>query len=99
MENAMTRHRSHFCSSRRHFLQSGAFSLSSLALAYLLNQDNLLADEPSKPDLETKTYDVTPKPPHHAPRAKAMISMFMMGGPSHMDLFEHKPLLDRFDGK
>lgn len=91
--------RPHFCSSRRHLLQSGAFSLSSLALAWLLKQDNCLADAPPKPDLDAVTYDVTPKPPHHAPRAKAMISMFMMGGPSHMDLFERKPMLDKYDGK
>jgi hypothetical protein len=37
--------------------------------------------------------------PHHAPRAKRVIFLFMQGGPSHMDLFEHKPLLEAKDGQ
>lgn len=40
-----------------------------------------------------------PKQPHFEPKAKRMIFLFMKGGPSHMDTFEHKPLLDRDDGK
>lgn len=37
--------------------------------------------------------------PHHAPKAKRIIFLFMSGGPSHVDLFDHKPMLDRDDGK
>ncbi|QDU23883.1 hypothetical protein ETAA1_58930 [Urbifossiella limnaea] len=37
--------------------------------------------------------------PHFAPRAKRVIFLFMKGGPSHLDTFEPKPLLDRDDGK
>src|SRR5262245_9984676 len=83
---------------RRHFLASNAFGLGSLALAWLLNEDRLLASPP-KPELELRHFDLTPKPPHTAPRARAMISLFMAGGPSHIDLFDPKPLLDRYDGK
>ncbi len=36
---------------------------------------------------------------HHRPRAKAVISLFMYGGPSAIDLFDPKPELDRLDGK
>jgi Protein of unknown function (DUF1501) len=44
-------------------------------------------------------YDLTPKPPHHRPRAKAVIQLFMHGGPSHVDLLDPKPMLVKFDGK
>ena len=37
--------------------------------------------------------------PHHAPRAKRVIFMFMHGGPSHLDTFDPKPLLTRDHGK
>src|SRR5436190_515173 len=84
--------------SRRHFLASSTFGLSSLALAYLLNNDGLLA-APTRPELEPKKYDLLPKAPHHPPRAKAMISLFMQGGPSHVDLLDPKPVLDRYAGE
>lgn len=82
--------------SRRHFLQSSAFSLSSLALASLLRQDGLLA-APAKPHGEAVPFDLTPKTPRTFGRAKAMISLFMVGGPSQMDLFDPKPLLTKYD--
>ena len=84
--------------SRRHFLAANAMGLGSLALAWLLNEDRLLA-EPSQPDLKRPTFDLKPKPPHFKPRAKAMISLFMQGGPSHLDLFDPKPELEKYDGK
>lgn len=79
---------------RRHFLQQQAFGLSGIALAWLMKQDGLLA-APPKPTLERPTYDLRPKPPAHPPQAKAMISMFMQGGPSHHDLFDPKPELQK----
>src|SRR5687768_3222015 len=87
------------CCSRRHFLGNGALGMGSLALAYLLQQDGLLAAEPKKPDLASRRFDTLPKPPPKPARAKAMISMFMIGGPSQMDLFDPKPLLNEYDGK
>ena len=83
---------------RRHFLHANGFGLGSLALASLLQRDGLLA-APVKPLLATEeTYDLLPKQPHFQPRAKAMISLFMMGGPSQMDLFDPKPMLTKYDG-
>jgi len=79
---------------RRHFLQQQAFGLSGVALAWLMKQDGLLA-APPKPTLERPTYDLRPKTPAHPPQAKAMISMFMQGGPSHHDLFDPKPELQK----
>jgi len=92
------------CNSRRHFLAQSGFGLGSVALAWLLKQDGLLAQdapkpELSRPELEQKRFDTLPKHPHHAPRARAMISMFMQGGPSHIDLFDPKPELTKFDGQ
>jgi hypothetical protein len=40
-----------------------------------------------------------PRPPHFEPKARAVIHLFMNGGPSQMDLFDPKPMLDRFHGR
>ncbi len=90
--------RSHLCS-RRHFLHANGFGFGSLALAWLLKQDNLLAG-PVKPHVDgPPRFDLLPKKPHFEPKAKAMISLFMMGGPSQMDLFDPKPMLQKYDGQ
>jgi hypothetical protein len=39
------------------------------------------------------------KPPHHAPKAKSVIWLFMEGGPSHIDLFDPKPALEKLAGQ
>ena len=83
-------------SGRRHFLASSAMSVSSLATAWLLNDQQLLADNPEKPSLAPQHFDLTPKTAHSAPRANAMISLFMQGGPSHIDLTDPKPLLQKY---
>ncbi|HEV3020845.1 MAG TPA: DUF1501 domain-containing protein [Pirellulales bacterium] len=83
---------------RRHFLAANALGIGSIALAWLLNEDRLLA-EPSRPELEPTKFDLLPKPPHAPPRARAMISLFMQGGPSHIDLFDPKPKLNQLDGQ
>ena len=85
--------------SRRHFLHANGFGLGSLALAWLLRREGLLA-APMKPHVDGPLrFDLLPKPPHFAPKAKAMISLFMMGGPSQMDLFDPKPMLTKYDGQ
>jgi len=85
--------------SRRHFLHAGGFGLGTLALAELLRGDGLLA-APIKPHVDgPPRYDLLPKTPHFPPKAKAMISLFMMGGPSQMDLFDPKPMLQKYDGQ
>lgn len=85
-------------SSRRHFLASSSMSLGSVALAWLLDKDEVRA-EAIKPDIGLQSYDLLPKQPHHPPRAQAMISLFMQGGPSHIDLFDPKPEMAKWDGK
>ncbi|MCE9534095.1 MAG: DUF1501 domain-containing protein [Planctomycetes bacterium] len=85
--------------SRRHFLSSATNGVGTTALAWLLHQDGLLRAEPSKPDLERKTHDLKPRSSHFEPKARAMISLFMQGGPSHIDLLDPKPELNKLDGK
>lgn len=72
--------------------------LGSVALAWLLNEQGLLA-KPVKPDATRRAFDLAPKQPHATPRARAMISLFMQGGPSHMDLLDPKPELAKWDGQ
>jgi len=83
---------------RRQFLAHGTFGVGSVALAFLLQQDKLLAI-PKNVSLEPPTYDLTPKMPSAPPRAQAMISLFMHGGPSQVDLLDPKPELTKRDGE
>ncbi len=83
---------------RRRFLRHNTMGIGGLSLGWLLNRDKLLATPPAVPRGE-QSFDLTPKQPHHTPKAKAMISLFMHGGPSHMDLTDPKPELTRLDGK
>src|SRR6266705_4082688 len=50
-------------------------------------------------DLLAQTADpLAPKQPHFAPKAKRVIFLFMAGAPSHLELFDYKPQLAKFDG-
>jgi hypothetical protein len=83
---------------RRDFLERG-YGLGGIALATLLKDQGLLAN-PAISGEGHQQFDTLPKPAHHRfGQAKAMISMFMQGGPSHIDLFDPKPELQRLDGK
>ena len=69
------------------------------ALAHLLQREGLLAaDAPGKPG-ENLPSTLRPRAPHHGAKASAIISMFMHGGPSHVDLFDPKPELTRHNGQ
>jgi hypothetical protein len=83
---------------RREWLAYSAFGIGSFALAHLLGQDNALAESPKKPG-ENLPLDLEERKPHFAPKATAMISMFMHGGPSHVDLLDPKPILSKNHGK
>ena len=80
----------HF-SDRRAFLRDTFCGFGTLALTSLLHQDRLraAADNP-----------LAPKPPHlPAAKAKSVIFLFMAGGPSHLETFDPKPLLNKLDGQ
>src|SRR5262245_9960614 len=83
---------------RRVFLARSAFGIGPFALAQLLHQDGALAEAPGKP-AENLPLDLKPKQSHFRPRATAMISLFMHGGPSHVDLLDPKPELTKNHGK
>ena len=87
--------------SRRQFLFETAGGISGLGLAYLLNQDGLLAAAPNVCDgkVSRAASPLSPKPPHFTPRAKAVISLFMSGGVSHVDTFDPKPALVKYAGQ
>src|SRR5262245_52047510 len=80
--------------SRRQMLQSSAVGFGYLALASLLTEDAQAASESDR-----VLRPLAPRLPHVPARAKRVIFLFMKGGPSHVDTFEHKPLLDRDHGK
>src|SRR5438093_4860084 len=83
---------------RRQFLARNALGLGSVALAWLLREDELLATPPGMPR-QPQSFDLKPKVPPLPPRARAMISLFMHGGPSHIDLLDPKPELTRRSGQ
>jgi hypothetical protein len=53
----------------------------------------------AEPTTAPSSFDVRPRAPHAPARAKAVIQLFMHGGPSHVDLLDPKPVLARYDGK
>lgn len=69
-----------------------------VALATVLRDDNALAIPPTV-KITPEVFDLKPKDPPLPATAKAMISLFQHGGPSHMDLMDPKPELTRLDGK
>jgi hypothetical protein len=83
---------------RRRFLQRNAFGVGGIALAWMLQQDRVLGAPPAKPT-DLKFSDMKPRPSHFAPKATSMISLFMHGGPSHMDLLDPKPELTKRNGQ
>ncbi|MFN8009099.1 MAG: DUF1501 domain-containing protein [Terriglobia bacterium] len=73
--------------SRRQFLWNLGGGVAGLALCDLLSQERLWAGT------ESTNSPLLPKQPHFAPKAKAVISLFMNGGASHLDTFDPKPEL------
>ena len=67
---------------RRHFFRDCGIGLGSMALGSLIARDAQSAPA---------VNPFAPKPPHFEPKAKAVIFLFMAGGPSQFELFEPKP--------
>ncbi|MBT7256232.1 MAG: DUF1501 domain-containing protein, partial [Planctomycetaceae bacterium] len=78
---------------RRNFLSRVSLSTIPLALAFANEQP--LSAKPVKPDLGPRNFDLAAKNSHQSGTATAMISMFMQGGPSQVDLMDPKPLLNK----
>jgi hypothetical protein len=75
---------------RREFVRDAFCGFGGLAYASLLAQEEARAG---------KAPLLAPKKPHHAPQAKAVIFLFMAGGPSHLETFDPKPLLNKLHGQ
>ncbi len=72
---------------RRHFFARCGVGLGQMALASLMSEGRASADSPHSQGF------------HHTPKAKNVIYLFMAGGPSQLDLFDHKPELIARDGQ
>ncbi len=83
--------------SRRWFLEQCGLGLGSMALGQLLGDSSGAADL-SAPVGPSGVNPLAARAPHHAAKAKRVIYLFMAGGPSHLELFDNKPQLARFDG-
>jgi hypothetical protein len=82
--------------SRREFLWQSGGGLGGIALAGLLGHEGLLHGQ--SPEAVSQRKGQLSQP-HHAPRAKRVIQLFMAGAASHIDLFDYKPELVRRDGE
>src|SRR5579863_4570726 len=80
---------------RRTFLGGAGLGLGTAALASLLDADlpRGMAAEPAT------SMDTAALVSHVAPKAKRVIFLYMSGGPSHLETFDHKPLLAELDGQ
>jgi hypothetical protein len=86
--------------SRRHMLAQCANGFGAVALAALLHERAFgEALKSGFPATEARPDPLTPRTPHHAPRAKSIIFLFMDGGPSQVDTFDPKPRLDKEHGQ
>jgi len=84
---------------RRQLLGIGASGLSALALGSLLAGERARAAESAAADVPRNPFQGILDKPHHTARAKRIIYLFMSGGPSQLDLWDHKPLLNEKNGE
>src|ERR1043166_9378304 len=76
---------------RRAFLSDAFCGFGGIAFAAMLQQEEARAADTKNP--------LAPKPPHLPAKAKSVIFLFMAGGPSHMETFDPKPLLNELSGQ
>jgi len=80
--------------SRRAFLNRFGMGLGGIAFASLMSPGRLLSSEAGQPD-----HGMLNGRLHFPPRAKRVIYLFMAGGPSQMETFDYKPLLNERNGE
>jgi hypothetical protein len=79
--------------SRREFLLQAGGGCGALALSWLMARDGVAAQT------QRSSNPLAAKPPHFEAKAKSVIFLFMVGGPSHIDLFDPKPTLTKLHGQ
>src|SRR5437868_9586341 len=75
--------------SRRELLSRCGIGAGMLGFASLLQEDAAAA----------AIDPLAPRPPHFPAKARQVVHLFMNGGPSQVDTFDPKPLLDKYHGK
>jgi hypothetical protein len=75
---------------RRWFFRQCGVGLGAIALSELLREQGLARTEAPDP--------LAVRKPHHTPRAKRVVYLFMAGAPSHLELLDYKPQLAKYDG-
>src|SRR5262245_56908826 len=78
--------------SRRQMLRDTANGIGGAALAWMLHQEQLWG-------AAQRQYDLTPKKSDLAAKAKSVIYIYMGGGPSTVDMFDYKPVLEKYNGE
>ncbi len=86
----------HLMLSRRGLLSRIGMGFGSLALGKLMQESSASAAATASSLAENP---LAVRTPHFAPKAKRVVHLFMNGGPSHVDTFDRKVMLDKFDGK
>jgi len=86
--------------SRRDLLVSAGAGLGLVGLASVLADAGELAGSAGAAAEAARLADpLAARMPHHAPRVKRVVQFFLNGGPSHIDTFDPKPLLERYAGQ
>jgi hypothetical protein len=85
--------------SRRQALARCAHGFGALALASLLLESEYRGHSSARAGESERRNPLTPRPPHHEPKARSVIFLYMDGGPSQVDTFDPKPRLQKEDGQ
>ena len=94
-DEGMTWTRTLFAPSRGGISSSSPASASAASRCRALLDERLFAQQAAQPE----DGALAPRAPHFAPKAKNIIYLFMAGAPTQLDLFDHKPALQKYDGQ
>src|SRR5436189_4308139 len=83
---------------RREFLWEVGGGFAGLALIDLLSRDGFFTSRLNAASTREAINPLAPKAPHFAAKAKHVVFLFMNGAPSHVDTFDYKPALSKFNG-
>ena len=98
MHEVATNKHSSLIASRRSFLANVGAGMGSVALGTMLFRDGMLSAAELSPGHGGSDED-SPPALHHAPKAKSVIWIFLIGGMSQMESFDPKPELNKYAGK
>ena len=84
---------------RRYFFGKAATGIGGAALAALLGKESRAGDDKAFAASSASDEGALPGLPHFAPKAKRVIYLFQNGAPTHVDLFDYKPLISKLHGQ